>query len=110
VITAGCCRCRWWGGAALLLAADVLARVLIARAGTAGSGRHSPGGAPFFLWILRRSRQASYGGEMLEIVDLSVGYGTRRLSCSKGISSLQPGEILAVIGPNGAGKSTWCAR
>lgn len=42
---------------------------------------------------------------MLEVVDLSVGYGAKNVL--KELSfNLQPGEILAVIGPNGAGKST----
>jgi len=42
---------------------------------------------------------------MLEIVDLSVGYGTKTVLQQVNFD-LQPGEILAVIGPNGAGKST----
>jgi ABC-type cobalamin/Fe3+-siderophores transport system ATPase subunit len=42
---------------------------------------------------------------MLEIHDLSVLYGARRVL--KHVSlDLQPGQILAVIGPNGAGKTT----
>lgn len=42
---------------------------------------------------------------MLEIVDLSAGYGTKNV-LQQVTFDLQPGEILAVIGPNGAGKST----
>ncbi len=42
---------------------------------------------------------------MLEIVDLSVGYGPKNVLEQVNFD-LQPGEILAVIGPNGAGKST----
>src|SRR5574340_496378 len=48
------------GGAALLLAADVLARVLIAPQELPVGVVTALAGAPFFLWILRRSRQASY--------------------------------------------------
>lgn len=42
---------------------------------------------------------------MLEILDLSAGYGTKDVLQQVSFD-LQPGEILAVIGPNGAGKST----
>jgi iron complex transport system permease protein len=48
------------GGAALLLVADVLARVLIAPQELPVGVVTSLAGAPFFLWLLRRSRQASY--------------------------------------------------
>lgn len=48
------------GGAALLLAADVLARVLIAPQELPVGIVTALAGAPFFLWILRRSRQASF--------------------------------------------------
>lgn len=42
---------------------------------------------------------------MLEIVDMSAGYGSKDV-LQHLTFNLQPGEILAVIGPNGAGKST----
>ncbi len=42
---------------------------------------------------------------MLEVVDVSVGYGAK-VVLQELTFSLKPGEILAVIGPNGAGKST----
>lgn len=48
------------GGAVLLLAADVLARVLIAPQELPVGIVTALAGAPFFLWILRRSRQASF--------------------------------------------------
>lgn len=48
------------GGAALLLFADVLARILIAPQELPVGVVTALAGAPFFLWILRRSRQASY--------------------------------------------------
>lgn len=48
------------GGAALLLAADVLARVLIAPQELPVGVVTALAGAPFFLWILRRSRQTSF--------------------------------------------------
>lgn len=48
------------GGAALLLVADVLARVLIAPQELPVGVVTALTGAPFFLWILRRSRQTSY--------------------------------------------------
>lgn len=48
------------GGAALLLFADILARILIAPQELPVGVVTALAGAPFFLWILRRSRQASY--------------------------------------------------
>jgi len=48
------------GGAALLIFADILARILIAPQELPVGVVTALAGAPFFLWILRRSRQASY--------------------------------------------------
>lgn len=48
------------GGAALLLAADVLARVLLAPQELPVGIVTALAGAPFFLWVLRRSRQANF--------------------------------------------------
>ncbi|HWR65253.1 MAG TPA: iron ABC transporter permease [Bellilinea sp.] len=48
------------GGAALLLGADVLARVLLAPQELPVGIVTALAGAPFFLWVLRRSRQANY--------------------------------------------------
>lgn len=42
---------------------------------------------------------------MLEIRDLSLGYGERSLLRGLDLTA-QAGELLAVLGPNGAGKST----
>ena len=42
---------------------------------------------------------------MLEIHDLSLGYGQRSLLRGLDLTA-QAGELLAVLGPNGAGKST----
>ncbi len=45
---------------------------------------------------------------MLEIEDLSVGYG--QVEAVRGVSlTLQDGQIVSVIGPNGAGKTTLLA-
>ena len=45
---------------------------------------------------------------MLEIEDLSVGYG--QVEAVRGVSlTLQAGQIVSVIGPNGAGKTTLLA-
>jgi len=48
------------GGAALLLGADVLARVLLAPQELPVGIVTALAGAPFFLWVLRRSRQANF--------------------------------------------------
>jgi iron complex transport system permease protein len=48
------------GGATLLLGADVLARVLLAPQELPVGIVTALAGAPFFLWILRRSRQESF--------------------------------------------------
>lgn len=48
------------GGAGLLLVADVLARILLAPQELPVGIVTALAGAPFFLWILRRSRQASF--------------------------------------------------
>ncbi len=50
------------GGAALLLAADVLARVVMAPQELPVGVITALAGAPFFLWVLRRSRQQNYWG------------------------------------------------
>ncbi len=43
---------------------------------------------------------------MLEIADLTLGYGRRTLVQGLGLQA-GAGEVLAVLGPNGAGKSTF---
>ena len=44
---------------------------------------------------------------MLEISDLKVSYGQRKVL--DGVSlCVKPGEVLAVVGHNGAGKTTLC--
>src|SRR3990170_2186504 len=48
------------GGAALLLGADVLARVLLAPQELPVGIVTALAGAPFFLWVLRRSSQANF--------------------------------------------------
>lgn len=48
------------GGAVLLLIADVLARILLAPQELPVGIVTALAGAPFFLWVLRRSRQASF--------------------------------------------------
>jgi iron complex transport system permease protein len=48
------------GGGALLLLADVLARVLMAPRELPVGVVMSLGGAPFFLWVLRRAKNQSF--------------------------------------------------
>lgn len=48
------------GGATLLLAADVLARVVMAPQELPVGIITSLGGAPFFLWVLRRAKQQNF--------------------------------------------------
>jgi iron complex transport system permease protein len=48
------------GGASLLLAADVLARVVMAPQELPVGIIMSLGGAPFFLWVLRRAKGQNF--------------------------------------------------
>ena len=49
--------------------------------------------------------QANNGGNLLELVDVSVNYGA--VAALDAVSmGVQKGEVVAVMGPNGAGKST----
>ncbi len=43
---------------------------------------------------------------MLEVKDLSVGYGSRQILDNINMSA-QKGEVLGIIGPNGSGKTTF---
>jgi sulfate-transporting ATPase len=45
------------------------------------------------------------GGKVIELIDVSKGYGDRLL-IDKLSLSIPPGAIVGIIGPNGAGKST----
>ena len=47
-------------GASLLLAADILSRILIAPQEIPVGIITAISGAPFFLWLLRRSKQENY--------------------------------------------------
>ena len=49
--------------------------------------------------------QANNGGNLLELVDVSVNYGA--VAALDAVSmGVRKGEVVAVMGPNGAGKST----
>jgi len=52
------------GGAAVLLFADVLSRIVLVQQETAGWHRHCAAGAPFFLWVLRRAKNRELVSEM----------------------------------------------
>ena len=89
----------------MLLLADVLARVVIAPQELPVGIVTALAGAPFFLWVLRRSKIKGIGEDMLKIQDISVFYHSRQIL--HGINlNVGAGEVVALIGPNGAGKST----
>jgi ABC-type cobalamin/Fe3+-siderophores transport system ATPase subunit len=93
------------GGAALLLLADVLARVLMAPQELPVGMIMALAARPSSSGCCAAPANRTCGVEMLEVSQLSVRYDQKQVLKDVHLR-LEAGKILAVIGPNGAGKST----
>ncbi len=93
-------------GAALVIAADILCRMVVAPAELPIGIITALIGAPFFVSILLRRRGVVDLEAVVIVADtLTIRAGGRALIDGVDLA-LRPGVVTAVVGPNGAGKST----
>ncbi|MDR0450643.1 MAG: iron chelate uptake ABC transporter family permease subunit [Treponema sp.] len=114
-------------GGSLMVAADLVARVVVSPAELPVGAVTALIGAPFFAWVYFRKNGAARvsagipavrtplsqapaaprepAGDALSIRDLYAGYGGADVVKNISLEAL-PGEVFCIAGPNGSGKST----
>ena len=100
------------GGASFLILADLAARVVVRPVELQVGIVTAFVGAPYFIYLLRRSRSERGFCRMrddrvpaVELVHWSVTLDGRAVLSDINLSAY-PGELVGLVGPNGAGKST----